>query len=175
MTGIERNADIVHMATYAPLFAHVEGWQWRPDAIWFDNLRMFKSVSYYVQQLFAMNKGTNVLSLTMQKQPVAGQPGQDGLFASSVYDSQTGEVIIKVVNTSDAPQPITLNLQGVNGATEAQTITLHSDNMDGENPLDRPDLIIPVSGSIAVTAGKKAATISDELAPRSFRIYKIKK
>ena len=38
MTGIERNADIVHMATYAPLFAHVEGWQWRPDAIWFDNL-----------------------------------------------------------------------------------------------------------------------------------------
>ena len=65
MTGIERNADIVHMATYAPLFAHVEGWQWRPDAIWFDNLRSFKSVSYYVQQLFAMNKGTNVLSLTM--------------------------------------------------------------------------------------------------------------
>ena len=30
MTGLERNADIVHMATYAPLFAHVEGWQWRP-------------------------------------------------------------------------------------------------------------------------------------------------
>ena len=38
MTGLERNADIVHMATYAPLFAHVEGWQWRPDMIWFDNL-----------------------------------------------------------------------------------------------------------------------------------------
>ena len=175
MTGIERNADIVHMATYAPLFAHVEGWQWRPDAIWFDNLRSFRSVSYYVQQLFAMNKGTNVLSLTMQKQPVAGQPGQDGLFASSVYDSQTGEVIIKVVNTSDAPQPITLNLQGVNGATEAQTVTLHSNNMDGENTLDRPDLIIPVSGTVAVTPGKKSSTLTDDLGPKTFRIYKVKK
>ena len=175
MTGIERNADIVHMATYAPLFAHVEGWQWRPDAIWFDNLRSFRSVSYYVQQLFAMNKGTNVLSLTMQKQPVAGQPGQDGLFASSVYDSQTGEVIIKVVNTSDAPQPITLNLQGVNGATEAQTVTLHSNNMDGENTLDRPDLIIPVSGTVAVTPGKKSSTLIDELGPKTFRIYKVRK
>ena len=175
MTGIERNADIVHMATYAPLFAHVDGWQWRPDAIWFDNLRSFKSVSYYVQQLFAMNKGTNVLSLTMQKQPVAGQPGQDGLFASSVFDGTTGEVIVKVVNTSDATQVISLNLLGVKTATEAQTITLHSDNMDGENTLDRPDLIIPVQGSVAVTPGKKSATLNDELGPKTFRIYKVKK
>ncbi len=52
MTGLERNADIVHMATYAPLFAHVEGWQWRPDLIWYDNLRSVRSVSYYVQQLY---------------------------------------------------------------------------------------------------------------------------
>jgi len=175
MTGFERNADVVHMTTPAPLFAHVDGWQWRPDQIWYDNTDMFKTVSYYVQQMYATNAGTNVLSLTMQKQPVAGQPGQDGLFASSVYDSQTGEVIIKVVNTSDAPQPITLNLQGVNGATEAQTITLHSDNMDGENTLDRPDLIIPVSGSIAVTPGKKSSTLIDELGPKTFRIYKVKK
>ena len=175
MTGIERNADIVHMATYAPLFAHVEGWQWRPDAIWFDNLRSFKSVSYYVQQLFAMNKGTNVLPLTMQKQPVAGQPGQDGLFASSVYDSQTGEVIIKVVNTSDATQSVTLNLQGVSGATEAKTITLHSDAMDDENTLDLPEKIIPQAATIAVTPGKKASTITDDLGAKTFRIYKVKK
>ena len=175
MTGIERNADIVHMATYAPLFAHVEGWQWRPDAIWFDNLRSFKTVSYYVQQLFAMNKGTNVLTLTMNKKPVAGQPGQDGLFASSVFDKQTGEVIVKVVNTSDAPQSVTLNLQGIKAGGEAQTITLCHNGMDDENTLDEPEKITPKAGTIAVAAGKKAATISDELAPKSFRIYKIKK
>jgi alpha-L-arabinofuranosidase len=175
MTGIERNADIVHMATYAPLFAHVEGWQWRPDAIWFDNLRSFRSVSYYVQQLFAMNKGTNVLSLTMQKQPVAGQPGQDGLFASSVFDSQTGEVIIKVVNTSDAQQPVSIQLHGMKGERDVETITLHSDNMDGENTLDRPEMIVPVTATCTADAGKGATLITDDLPAKTFRIYKIKK
>ena len=175
MTGIERNADIVHMATYAPLFAHVEGWQWRPDAIWFDNLRSFKSVSYYVQQLFAMNKGTNVLSLTMNKKPVAGQEGQDGLFASSVFDKATGEIIVKVVNTSKQPQAISLNLQGVKGARTAETITLCHNAMDDENSLDNPEKITPKAGTLQCEAGKKNTVLNDELQPMSFRIYKIKK
>jgi len=80
-----------------------------------------------------------------------------------------------VVNTSDAPQAISLNLMGIKDATEATTITLHSDNMDGENTLDRPDLIIPVQGTVAVTPGKKAATLADTLSPKTFRIYKVKK
>ena len=175
MTGIERNADIVHMATYAPLFAHVEGWQWRPDAIWYDNLRMFKSVSYYVQQLYAMNKGTNVLKLTMNKKPVAGQAGQDGLFASSVWDATTGEVIVKVVNTGDQAQPINIQLQGIKGARTANTITLCHDGMDDENTLDEPEKIIPQPGTCQVEAGKLAAYINDNLPAKSFRIYKIKK
>ena len=175
MTGIERNADIVHMATYAPLFAHVEGWQWRPDAIWFDNLRSFKSVSYYVQQLYAMNKGTNVLSLTMNKQPVAGQPGQDGLFASSVFDKETGEVIVKVVNTSNEPQPVSIQLQGMKGQRDVETITLHSDIMDDENTLDRPEKIVPVAGTCTADAGKSATLITDDLPAKTFRIYKVKK
>ncbi len=175
MTGIERNADIVHMATYAPLFAHVEGWQWRPDAIWFDNLRSFKSVSYYVQQLFAMNKGTNVLALTMNKKPVAGQDGQDGLFASSVFDQATGQIIVKVVNTSKQPQAISLNLQGLKGARTAETITLCHDGMDDENCLDNPEKITPKTGSLECEAGKKNTVLNDELQPMSFRIYKIKK
>ena len=175
MTGIERNADIVHMATYAPLFAHVEGWQWRPDAIWFDNLRSFKSVSYYVQQLYAMNKGTNVLSLTMNKQPVAGQPGQDGLFASSVFDKETGEVIVKVVNTSNESQPVSIQLQGMKGQRDVEAITLHSDIMDDENTLDRPEKIVPVSGTLSADAGKSATLITDDLPAKTFRIYKVKK
>jgi len=175
MTGIERNADIVHMATYAPLFAHVEGWQWRPDAIWFDNLRSFKSVSYYVQQLFATNKGTNVLSLTMDKKPVAGQEGQDGLFASSVFDKQTGEVIIKVVNTSKSAQPVTINLTGIKGERTAATITLSHNGMDDENTLDNPEKITPKNGSLKLEAGKKCTVINDELPATTFRIYKVKK
>ena len=175
MTGIERNADIVHMATYAPLFAHVEGWQWRPDAIWFDNLRSFKSVSYYVQQLFAMNKGTNVLSLTMDKKPVAGQPGQDGLFASSVYDSKTGEVIIKVVNTSDQVQPVSIQLKGMKGTRTATTLTLSHNGMDDENTLDNPEKITPKPGTCPVDAGKGASLLLDDLPAKTFRIYKVKR
>ena len=182
MTGIERNADLVHMATYAPLFAHVEGWQWRPDVIWFDNLRMFKSVSYYVQQMFAMNRGTNVLSLTTvpttgkKAVPVAGQEGMDGLFASSVYDATTGEVIVKVVNTSKNPQDITLNLIGMKNGGTAQTLTLHHDgSLDDENTLEQPDKICPVSGTATVKAGKKAATLEDKLPAMTFRLYRIKK
>ena len=176
MTGIERNADIVHMATYAPLFAHVEGWQWRPDAIWYDNLRSFKSVSYYVQQMFAMNKGTNVLSLTMAGKPVAGQQGQDGLFASSVFDKQTGEVIVKVVNTSKQSQPVTIQLQGLKGERTAETITLnHSGSMDDENTLDQPEKITPKTGSLKLDAGKKCTQILDDVPAMTFRIYKVKK
>ena len=75
MTGFERNADIVHMTTPAPLFAHVDGWQWRPDQIWYDQTQMFKTVSYYVQQMYATNKGTHVLSLTTQAS-ACRQPGR---------------------------------------------------------------------------------------------------
>ena len=175
MTGIERNADIVHMATYAPLFAHVEGWQWRPDAIWFDNLRSFKSVSYYVQQLFAMNKGTNVLSLTMNGKPVAGQEGQDGLFASSVFDAATGEVVVKVVNTSNKLQPLSIQLQGMKGTRTANIITLTHDGMDDDNCLDNPEKIIPVEGTCQVDAGKNASLLLDDIPAKTFRIYKIKK
>ena len=77
MTDMERNADVVYMTAYAPLLAHVDGWQWRPDLVWFDNTEMFKTVSYYVQQMYAKNKGTNVLKLTMDGKPVAGQEGQN--------------------------------------------------------------------------------------------------
>ena len=176
MTDFERNADVVYMTAYAPLFAHVEGWQWRPDLIWYDNLRMFKSVSYYVQQLYASNKGTNVLQLTMDKKPVAGQPGQDGLFASSVYDSTTGEVIVKVANTSRQPQTVQLNLLGVNGQPVAQTLTLnHNGSYDDENTLDQPERITPKAGTAATTAASKGAILTDELPAMSFRVYKIKK
>lgn len=57
MTGLERNADVVVMSSYAPLFGHEEGWQWRPNLIWADNLRSYGTPNYYVQQLFSRNRG----------------------------------------------------------------------------------------------------------------------
>ena len=176
MTGIERNADIVEMATYAPLFAHVDGWQWRPDMIWYDNLRMFKTVSYYVQQMYATNKGTNVLSLTMDKKPVANQEGQNGLFASAVYDKTTDEVIIKVVNTSKEPQSIAVNLQGMKGERTANVLELWTNaGPNDENTLDKPELIHPVPLTVPCTVDKKQTVLNDQLNAMSFRIYRIKR
>lgn len=174
MTDLERNADVVDMATYAPLFAHVDGWQWRPDMIWYDNTRMFKTVSYYVQQMYACNKGTHVLPLTMNGKAVAGQEGQDGLFASAVVDKQKGEVIVKVANTSDKTQEVTLNLNGLKGSRSASLTTLQCDNMDAENTLDNPNKIRPVETTATCESKKNATVLSDKLPAKSFRMYKIK-
>lgn len=174
MTDLERNADVVDMATYAPLFAHVDGWQWRPDMIWYDNTRMFKSVSYYVQQMYACNKGTNVLPLTMNGKSVAGQEGQDGLFASAVVDKKKGEIIVKVANTSDKVQDVTLNLNGLKGSRSATATTLQSDNMDAENTLDNPNLIRPVETTATCVSKKNMTVLNDKLPAKSFRMYKIK-
>lgn len=174
MTDLERNADVVDMATYAPLFAHVDGWQWRPDMIWYDNTRMFKSVSYYVQQMYACNKGTNVLPLTMNGKSVAGQEGQDGLFASAVVDKKKGEIIVKVANTSDKAQDVTLNLNGLKGSRSATATTLQSDNMDAENTLDNPNRIRPVETTATCVSKKNMTVLNDKLPAKSFRMYKIK-
>jgi alpha-N-arabinofuranosidase len=109
MTGLERNADVVQLASYAPLFAHVDGWQWTPDLIWFDNLKSFGTADYYVQKLFSNNKGTHVLPLLRDNKPLTGQ---NGLYASAVSDRNSGDIILKLVNTTDKSQKITIFLEG---------------------------------------------------------------
>src|SRR3954469_9924535 len=101
MTGLERNADLVRMASYAPLFAHVEGWQWTPDLIWFDNLRSYGTPNYYVQKMYGTNKGSVVVPITMNNQVMAGA---NSLYATACIDKATNELIVKVVNTSGKAQ-----------------------------------------------------------------------
>ncbi len=173
MTGLERNADIVHMATYAPLFAHVEGWQWRPDMIWFDNLNSIRTVSYYVQQLFATHKGTNVLSLTMDKKPVTGAEGQNGLFASAVCDKNKKEIIVKVANTSDKVQPLSLKFNGLKKKdvlSGARCIKLSSADMDKDNTIENPMAIVPQETSLNVGG----QVLNVDLEPATFAVYILK-
>ncbi len=80
MTGFERNADVVVMSSYAPLFAHVDGWQWRPDLIWFDNLSAFPTPDYHVQRLFSVNRGDVALPVTLtDPRPAPPPAGRIGL------------------------------------------------------------------------------------------------
>ena len=146
MTTLERNADIVRMATYAPLFAHIDGWQWRPDLIWFDNLRNFKSASYYVQQMYAKNKGTNVVPAKLSSPT---PKGEDGLFASAVWDKDINSYIVKVTNTTNEPQQLEIKMAGLKRPPRtAQNRTRNSNEVDQENTLDKTELIVTVEGRV---------------------------
>jgi alpha-L-arabinofuranosidase len=65
MTGMERNSDVVIMASYAPLFVQVNDRRWNPDLINFDSARSYGLPSYYVQKLFSENRGDVVLPVTV--------------------------------------------------------------------------------------------------------------
>ncbi len=175
MTGLERNADVVEMATYAPLFAHVEGWQWRPDMIWFDNFRSMPTASYYVQQLFSLNKGSQVVPLKMNGKPVAGNEGQNGLFASAVKENPSGDIIVKVVNTGDEPQELQIDFKGLKKKqrfTSVEVTTLHSDDPDAENTLDNQDIIVPTTRTFS---DKDIIDMNVTLPAKTFALYRFKK
>lgn len=169
MTGLERNADIVHMATYAPLFAHVEGWQWRPDMIWFDNLESYPTSSYYVQQLYSTNRGTNVLPLTMNGKSIAGDPDQNGLFASAVVDNSNNTYIVKVANVSDEDQILNISFEGMKKAILAggTEVSLKSEDPLAENSIDNPTGVVPVETPISATGQSFSTTIT----PKTFNVY----
>lgn len=172
MTGLERNADIVEMATYAPLFAHVDAWQWRPDMIWFDNLRSMPTSSYYVQQLYSTNKGTNVVPLTLKDgKPLAGIEGQQGMFASAVRDDNTNQIIIKIVNTSQTIQEVNIDIEGLKKGIEldgGEEILLHADLM-AENTLDNPDIVKPIKNRFSTTGNM----LNLNIPPATFALYRL--
>lgn len=168
MTGLERNAGVVTMASYAPLFAHVDGWQWTPDLIWFDNLRSYATPDYYVQQLYSLNKGTAVIPLTLEGKPVTGQ---QGAFASAVLDEGTRELIIKFINThKESVSPVFI-LNGLKGkAVSARLTTLQNDRLDAVNSLDEPGTIVPVTKVVHVQGN----TVKLDAKPYSVTMIRIK-
>ena len=168
MTGLERNADVVHMASYAPLFAHAEGWQWTPDLIWFDNLRSYGTPNYYVQKLFSTNKGTTILPITSGNENVSGQKG---LFASAVWDKNTKELIVKIVNTTDKAQSGDVQVSGSKKIASKGIVTvLKSDDLTKVNSLDDPRSLSPSDEPLAI----KGKTIKVNLAPYSMTVVKVK-
>jgi len=152
MTGLERNADIVQMCSYAPLFAHVDAWQWRPDLIWFDNLDVVATPNYYVQKLFSNNKGTHVVAITDNEKPVAGK---DSLYSSAVIDKQRGELIIKIVNIASTLQTVELNLTGIKlSKTDAVSQTLAANDLYSYNKLSELDKLKPGERKFPIKTNK---------------------
>jgi len=155
MTGLERNADLVVMSCYAPLFGHHEAWQWTPNLIWCDNLRVYGTPNYYVQKAFSANRGDVVLPVQL----TGGQTGSPpDFFASATRDELAGEIILKVVNTG--AEPVTAALE-INGAGQLKStglaVTLNGGLAD-ENSLDEPRKVAPVSATVGGVKPKFAYT-----------------
>ena len=175
MTGLERNADIVHMATYAPLFAHVEGWQWRPDMIWYDNFESYPTASYWVQKLYSDNKGTNVLPITDgNKKPYVGAEGQDNIYASAVYDANTGEYVVKVANLSEEAQPLNFKFAGMKkgkGVSQVTVTSLHHDDPLADNTIEDPNKLTPELKKLTIEQGQNWTT---QLPGKTFSVFRFK-
>ncbi len=167
MTGLERNADVVEMASYAPLFAHAEGWQWAPDLIWVDNLRIYGTPGYYVQKIFSLNKGTQVVPALANNAPLTGQ---DGLYATSCIDKATNEVIVKLVNTTDKDIAKDITIDGVKKLASAGKLMVLKNDLNQVNSFDGPMAVSPLESVITIK-GKKINTV---LAPYSFTIIRVK-
>lgn len=161
MTGLERNGDVVQMASYAPLMAHVAAWQWTPDAIWFDNLRSYGTPNYYVQQLYSNNVGTRII-------PVSPQ-AEGELFTSASLDEHRHELIVKVINDAPAARPAEIRLGTTAAAATAKLTTLESADLNAENSLDHPTAVAPQASTIEVRAG----VISAQLPPYSVNVYRV--
>ena len=155
MTGLERNADVVWQATYAPLFAHVEGWQWKPDLIWFDNLQVARSANWYVQMLYGVYKGTNVLRLTEDGQPVEGK---DGLYASAVFDKGTQKRYVKVANVLGNDQQVEITCKGMKNVGTVECVSLTGEK-NAQNLVGKPEAIKPIKATVAANGNKIAITI----------------
>jgi alpha-N-arabinofuranosidase len=167
ITGLERNADVVVMASYAPLFAHVDSWQWTPDMIWFDNLRSYGTPNYYVQKLFSVNRGTTILPVLLDG---STKNGQGNLFASASLDNRVGEVVLKVVNASSSPRTVRINLAGAKNVKKVgKAFILASSDLKAENSLAEPTKVSPLEQQLTVPSGDFSFT----LAPNSITVLRV--
>ncbi len=168
MTGLERNAAVVNLCSYAPLFAHVDAWQWTPDLIWFDNLKSYGTPNYYVQKLFSNNKGSEVLTLLSGNAPLTGQ---QGVYASAVRDKNSNEIIIKIINTDNKIQKANVKIEGVKKLNSAANVTLlKSDAKEAVNSIENPYAISPAEKEIKISNRNVSLTME----PLSFYVVRIK-
>ncbi len=140
LTGVERNADVVVLASYAPLFARMGYTQWSPDMIWFDGAACYGTPSYYVQKMYACNMGDAVLDTRGGEKTVDA----DGLYHTASLCEGSGDIILKVVNAGETERNLTLTLpEGWRESPRIQAEILTGPERDAYNTLESPERIVP--------------------------------
>jgi alpha-L-arabinofuranosidase len=144
MTAMERNSDLIVMASYAPLLVNVNpgGMQWDTDLIGYDALDSYGSPSYYAQVIFSNHIGTEIVDATLDG-------GGPRLFSSVTRDTAKGVLYLKIVNASSAPQAVNIKLTGAYQLKgEGRLISLTAHTTAETNTLREPTRIVPVESSL---------------------------
>ncbi len=162
MTGMERNSDLVAMGSYAPLFANVNNEDWTPDLIYFNGTQVYGTPSYYVQQMFSLNRANVVLPTTVA---VSGNP----LYVSSGLVQSSGQIIVKAVNFNSTPMATTFNVNGVASIAANATVIQISGNAGDTNSLALPDDVSPVTNVI----NNAGTNFTVTLPANSFSIFRL--
>ncbi|HEY3863814.1 MAG TPA: alpha-L-arabinofuranosidase C-terminal domain-containing protein [Verrucomicrobiae bacterium] len=164
MTGLEHNAAVVRMASYAPLFGNVDAWQWTPNLIWVNNHEIYGTPDYYVQKLFSRNRGDAVLPT------ITGDPGSTNFFASAARDNQSGGIVLKVVNATAQPSRAEIHIAGLErGSWHVEGEMLTSERVTDENSFDQPRKVAPVP----LAEEKVKPNFHYTFQPNSFTVLKI--
>ncbi len=146
MAALERNGDVVKMASYAPLLAKKGFTQWKTDLIFFDNATICPTPNYYVQKLFSVNRGDRYFDQVISKNQ------QDTLLSGScVTDSKTGDVILKLVNAGSNESIMKVNLSGFKNIQALAEQTLLTGASEAENTFDNPTKVVPQVSSLKIT------------------------
>lgn len=164
MTGLERNGDVVRMASYAPLLAKKDFTQWTTDMIFFDNTKICLTPNYYVQKMFSANQGDYYFGNVISK-----NEKDSTLAASCVRDSKSGDVMLKMVNYSNVAKPMKINLSKFKSLASSAEQTVLTGDAEAENTLENMDKVAPVKSTVKV---KKAFEYSAP--PMSLTVIRIK-
>lgn len=148
LTSLERNGDVVALASYAPMLARRGHTQWTPDMIYFTASEVYPSINYQVQRLFATNHGDTLLPAA-----IADLPAGRRVALSVVRDSASGDVIIKVANGEEEPAPVTITLASAPaaGLRLVETV-LTAASADVANEDGQPAAALPVVDEFQVGA-----------------------
>lgn len=162
LTNVERNADIVRMTSYAPLLARHGHTNWNPDMIYFNSSRIDLTPGYYTQKIFGNNSGdqyiTGKLSVESRRDDVRKR-----ISTSTVYDSATGDLIIKLVNLLPVAVTTAVEVADCDALSTTATCTV----LTGK-PADRT--AVPTESTIEV-----APQFSYEMPAYSFTTIRIAK
>ncbi len=148
MTSMERNSDLIEMASYAPLFINVNpgAGQWYTNMIGYDASKSYGSPSYWAQSMFGWHIGDGTA-----KSALTG--AGERFYYSATVGSKDHVLHLKLVNASTTAQPLTIHLDGLGAATAAKVESLHAETYEATNTIDRPLAIHPVSSTAQVTSG----------------------